>query len=233
MGLLTLQNYRDDLGATTPGALQRSNVGTALIDRWVNQAVKEFGYAFRFHELEVSTSFSTAVGVQSYAIGVGLAVNVADFRYVEEVRAIDPDSGATYRIRPETRSKYLRNIGVETDVTTYGTPAWYHKYSNKLFLRPTPAAIAVVTMDYYRTLTPFVAAGDVSPFHEDWDEVIFVGALYRGFRHFGEFDRYQNVRNDFLGLVRSRQTEYELEEFPDGGISGLGPDDTETSQEAL
>jgi hypothetical protein len=43
--------------------------------------------------------------------------------------------------------------------------------------------------------------------------------LYRAYRDYGEFDRYKNVRNDFIGLIRSRVAEEDLEEFPEGGIS--------------
>lgn len=230
MGIQTLQNYRDRLGATTLGALQRSNIGVDLVDEWVNHSLKEFGYAFKFHELEGETSFNTVVGTKSYAIGAGQPINVSDFRYTEEMWGASPQGEATYRIRPETRTRYRSKIGVESDSTTYGTPFWYHRFANKVFLRPTPDAVIAISFDYYRTIPPFINDTDVSPFHEDWDEIIFVGAMYRGFRHFGEFDRYQNVRNDFLGLVRSRQTEYDLEEFPEGGISPIGPDDTETGE---
>jgi hypothetical protein len=229
MGVLTLQNYRDDLGAATAGALQRSNIGNALIDRWVNQAVKEFGYALKFHELEASVDFPTILNTPAYLItGLG----ITDFRHIEEMWITDSASGTISRVRPETRTKYRKNLGVPTDTESFALPTWYHKFGGSLYLRPTPDAVYTVSMDYFTTLTPFVSGPDVSPFHEDWDEVIFVGALYRGFRHFGEFDRYQNVRNDFLGLVRSRQTEYELEEFPEGGISPLGPNDTQDVEEA-
>lgn len=228
MGVQTLQGYRDFLGATTPGALQRSNIGTPLIDKWVNQALREFGYAFRFHELEGSGTFGTVLGGQSYPIpGTG----VTDFRAVEEMWLTDPDSGAISRVKAETRTTYRKKLGVPTDEATFGLPVRYHRFGNSFFLRPTPDKVYQVSFDYWKILVPFVVPDDVSPFSEDWDEVIEVGALYRGFRHFGEFDRYQNVRNDFLGLVRSRQSEYELEEFPDGGISPIGPNDTADVEE--
>ena len=123
-------------------------------------------------------------------------------------------------------------VGNPDDSTQQGMPQWYHRFGDSIIIRPTPNTVMLIAVDYAKTVTPLVAVTDVSPLLEDWDEVIFVGALYRGFRHFGEFDRYQNVRNDFLGLVRSRSTEFELEEFPEGGISPLGPNDTETSVEA-
>jgi hypothetical protein len=210
------------------GGLQRSSISETLKDEWINQALKEFAYAFKFHELEKELEFSTAIGIREYAIGAGLAIDVADFRYVEEMTGIRPEGGDTYLIRRETRSRYRKKVGIVAE--SAGTPEWYHRYGNKIILRPTPDDVIPITMDYCSTVDAFEDSVDVSPLNEDWDECIFVGALYRGFRYFGEFDRYQNVRNDFLGLVRSRATEYDLEEFPEGGISPLGPNDTETEE---
>lgn len=234
MGLMTLQNYRDALGAgAAAGELQRTSIGNTLVDKWVNQAMREFGYAFRFHDLEATFNFNTVIGTETYQIGAGQAVNISDFRYIDALRGINPDTGSRYNLFPETRTKDKRLSGDPTDSTTWGLPQWYNKFGLKIYLRPIPSAIMVLGLDYGKSITPLLAGTDVSPFHEDWDEVIEMGALYRGFRHFGEFDRYQNVRNDFLGLVRSRSTEFDLEEFPEGGISPLGPNDTDTDQESL
>lgn len=224
MGVLMLSDYRADLDA----GLQQA-VSNTYKDRWVNQALKEFGYAFKFHELEVIKQFVTIANQIGFAIGAGLDIAVTDFRYIEELRKVAPKERLGHII-PETRSRYLMKIGDTTDTTQYGNPKYYHKYGNKIYFRPIPdATLVTIDLQYFKSITGFVAAGDTSPFHEDWDEVIYLGALYRGFRHFGEFDRYQNIRNDFLGIVRSRQTEFELEEFPEGGVNPLGPTDTEDS----
>lgn len=220
MGILTLADYRTDLDA----GLQRT-VNNTLKDRWVNQAQKEFGYAFRFHELENVSTLATVAGNNAIPFSTIGGVGVA--RYIEEVRKTAPFDRLG-RLLPETRSQYLKKIGDLTDSTQRGDPRYWHKFGNNIYLRPVPDATPV-TLDfqYYGRVTNLVAPADASLFHEDWDEAIYLGALYRGFRHFGEFDRYQNVRADFLGFVRSRQTEYELEEFPEGGISPLGPTDSE------
>lgn len=229
MGVLTLQEYRDELGGAggEAGALQRSGISNTLLDRWINRAMREVGYAFKFHESEATKQWVTVAGQTSYTIGNGLNINVADFWYVMELRKSLPVDRIG-RVLPETRSRYLKNVGDVTDSETWGDPNRYHKYGNRIFLRPVPdTTLVTVDMDYAKNLVPLAVAGDVTPFQEDWDEIVSVGALYRGFRHFGEYDRYINVRNDFLGLVRSRKTEIELEEFPEGGISPLGPTDTE------
>lgn len=229
MGVLTLQNYLDDLGGSGSqvGALQRSNISVPLLTRWINQSMREVGYAFKFHETEGIKQWVTVSGQASYAVGPALDIALTDFWYIIELRKSAPKERLGWLL-PETRSRYRRNIGDTSDTTQYTNPKYYHKFGNRIYLRPIPdATIVTVDMDYAKNLTPLVGVTDVTPFQEDWDEIVFVGALYRGLRHFGEYDRYVNVRNDFLGLVRSRKTEYELEEFPEGGISPLGPNDTE------
>src|SRR2546428_2326249 len=127
MGVLTLQNYLDDLDS----ALQRSGISSTLKTRWVNQALKEFGNAFRFHELEGTKTFVTVDGQNSYTIGSGLNINVTDFRFVEELRRTAPNTRLG-RILPETRSQYLKKIGDTTSTTAKGNPEHYHKFGNKL-----------------------------------------------------------------------------------------------------
>jgi hypothetical protein len=228
MGLKTLADWRTELGTTAQGALQRSNIGTTLVDRWVNEALREVAYAFKFHELEASVNFSTVIGTPAYLLTVA---GITNSRYIEEMWVTDPDTGIATRVRPETRTRYRKNLGVLTDTETYSTPKWYHRFASSLYMRPAPDKVYTVSVDYGKLVNSLTAPADASQLLEDWDECISMGALYRGFRHFGEYDRYQNVRGDFLGLVRSRQTEYQLEEFAEGGITPIGPNDTEDTEE--
>ena len=233
MGVMTLLDFQTDLISS----LQRTPTNPQLT-RWINQALKEFGYAFRFHELESLTTFLTVQGKNTYVIGSGQDINVSDLRYIEELRKTAPGITASNprigRILPETRSAYLKGVGDTAATTLQGEPLWYHKFGATVYLRPIPdATVTTIELDYYKTITSFVNPTDVSPLHEDWDEAIFLGALYRGFRSFGEYDRWLNIRNEFLTIIRSRQTEFELEEFPEGGISAeTGRSDTTLRSES-
>lgn len=218
---MKLSEFQSDIQS----AMQRSVSNTALMNRWINNAIREFAYAFKFRELEKVFSWVTVANTPSYIIGVGQAINIADFRYVngdDGLRLTGPSpTGANTTlgsIIPESRKNYLKYIGDTSDTSTYAQPQFYHKYGNTLFLRPIPDMVYNLDLYYWAKITPLVNANDVSQFDEDWDEAIFTGALYRGFRSFGEHDRYQNVRRDFLTYVNSRQTELDLEEFPEGGI---------------
>lgn len=215
MGEMTLQEFRDDVVS----ALSRGTQDTTRVDRWINQSLEEFAHAFKFPELEKTVTGVTAQGVNVVPLP-------ADFRsWHEEGVWVTAPEEYLGQIKRETRRQYLKLLSYDT--SSQGIISRYHRYGQNLYFRPFPDSIAISWVaHYWGKVTRFVGVDDVSQFDPDWDDVIFTGALYRGYRHWGEFDRYQNVRNDFLGMIRSRVMDEDLEEFPEGGISGVGPDDT-------
>lgn len=222
MGIVTLAGYRSDLD----GALQRT-VSDALKDKWVNQAIREFAYAFKFHELEAEDTIQLGLG--------GNTTNLpTDFRALADSghqTQVDARPSEISPLKVETHTRYRRLIGDITDSTTWGKPLWLHRFGNEILFRPASdlANGYNLTFGYWKKITPLAAAGDVSQFDEDWDDIILLGALYRGHRYFGEYDRFQNIKADFVGSIRSRITEMELEDFPEGGVSPVGPEDTAES----
>lgn len=218
MGTMTLTDFQQDV----LGGVQRPSFSDlAKVNKWINNAIKEFAYAFKFRELEAVANFNSIPNQIGFTIGTD--IGTTRFRAIHEdgLRITGPASGATLgRMIPETRPSYLKLIGDTADTTQYAQPRYYHKFNNKVYTRPIPdSVIYTIDFHYWQRIVPLAGANDVSQFDEDWDEAILVGAMYRAFRYFGEFDRYQNVRADFLGIVRSRQMEYDLEEFPEGAIS--------------
>ncbi len=211
MGVMTLTNFRDDLRS----ALGRSSEDATRIARWVNNSIREFAYAFEFPELEKTDDFDTVSGTPNYSLA-------ADFRMLNgngSVRIDTPQDRFGGIILPETRVEYLRTSRYP-QTSSYGRPTKYHLYGKEMWLRATPdSTVMNIAYDYWGKITPLVDDADTSEFDEDWDDVIFRGALYRGYMAHGEHDRMINAFNMFLGLIRSRVQAQDLQEFPDGGIS--------------
>lgn len=210
MGISTLENFRDDVASAMQRSVQQCT--SQRIDGWVNRALQEFGYALKFRELEGIQALPTVVGTASYA-------PAADWRMWHElgIQMFNAAGDNLGKILPETREIYLQHIDT-LDVSQRTQPGWYHQYGALLFLRPIPDAIYSLQAHYWKKLTPLAAKGDVSPFRDEWDEAVMLGALYRGFRHFGEFEKWQITRNEYLAYVRSRASEEDIEEFPVGSI---------------
>jgi hypothetical protein len=210
MGTQKLSEFKDDLRSAlgrTPDEL--------LMTRWVNNAQKEFGYAFKFPELMASGYVDTVNGTSEYALP-------GDFRAFSDdgVRITSPVSRAGGILTAETRTEYLRTVSYSG--VFRGAPEAYHKFGGKLVLRPGgDSTVTRASFDYWKKITPLTNANDITVFDEDWDDVTFRGALYRGHLNYGEHDRMLNVFNMFLSLIRSRVLAEDLEEFPEGGISAI------------
>lgn len=212
MGIMTLQNYRDDL----KDALSRPSVDPSRLDRWINNAMVEFAYAFEFPELQKVGTIDTVAGQRSYAFPT-------DFRALSDfgVRLITPSNRFGGILVNETRTNYLRSDRYP-QTSNQGVVGAYHIFQKKLWVRPAPdGTVTQIEIDYWAKVTPLTNPGDVTIFDEDWDEVLFRGALYRGHLAYGEHDRVQNVFNLFLADIRSRVMASDLQEFPEGGISAL------------
>lgn len=210
-GTMTLADFR----TATESGLQRANVGNTLLDRWINQALQEFAYKFKFHELEGRQEFDLVDGAYSYVLDSG----ISDFRALsEEGLWIVSPSSRVRKLIPESRLTWLREVDIH-NTSARGWAKWYHKYGNCLFFRPVPdATVTRVQLHYWKT-TSLVNPTDVQPFASDWDPVVLTGAIAQGLQHFGELERFFNMRADFFGRIRSRGSQEDLEEFPEGGIS--------------
>lgn len=212
MGIMTLQNFRDDL----KDALGRPTVDANRLDRWVNNALFEFGHAFEFPELEKVGSINTVAGQRSYDVP-------ADFRAMHDngVRIVTPQDRFGGTLVNESRRQYLMADRYDTG-NARGVVGAYHMYQKKIWVRPAPDGTATaIEFDYWAKVTKLTNPTDVTVFDEDWDEILFRGALYRGHLAYGEHDRVQNVFNLFLADIRSRVMATDLQEFPEGGISAL------------
>lgn len=217
MGLITLL----DLRAEVANDLQRSgleNSNPTRIDRWINNALREVAYAFKFREFEAVVSFNTVDGKSAYIIGTDIVA--APFRALHELGLFKKSpTERVGKLIPEDRNTWLKKVNL-LDSTARGDPRYYHKYGNIVYVRPVAdSTVVAIDFHFWKSVAALSAPTSTSPLHEDWDEVLQLGALYRGHRALGEHDRYVNVRNDFLGMVRSRVMEQGLEEFPEGGIS--------------
>jgi hypothetical protein len=208
-GSMTTLVYLDDIRT----ALGRPNEDANRVKRWINGALREIAYSFKFHAMEAVGSINTVNAQASYDLP-------ADYRIMNgEPRIVTPQTRFSGIMSAETRVNYLRSARYPA-TSAYGRPDAYHLYASKIWVRPTPdATVMAVEFDYWKKVTPLNGDNDVSPLDEAWDDAIFRGAMYRGYLGHGEQDRAINMFNFFVGLVRTQVAEEDLEEFPEGGIS--------------
>lgn len=210
MGLRTFSEF----SANVTAAVARTPTSDEL-KRWINDAYREVAYAFDFPEFEYSTSFPTVAGTFSYDLKV-LAPSYRKL-HAEGVWIITPDENKAKLIR-ETRTRWIRNAPSLTDTTQRACPQYYHRYGKTLVVRPFPDKVYDISFHFWRQVTPLTSPTAVTEIDEDWDEIVELGALYRAFRRYREFDRFLNIRNEHLALIRSRSLEMDSEEIEQGGL---------------
>jgi hypothetical protein len=220
MGIMTLADFRQEvaegLGRKTP-----EKVGIPKLDRWINAAMFEFGYALKFREL---LNYNEEILVA----GTNDVEQPENFRMVsEEGLVVLGVQGYEGKLLRETRSQYIKQHRTADFTALTGRPQRYHIFGPIFKVRPVADVDYTIGIHYFRRIGQLVDEESVSVFPDDWDDIIYTGALYRGFRYYLETERYVNTRNDFLGLIRSRKMEEDLEEFPEGGISGVHWRETE------
>lgn len=212
MGRLSLAEFRTEVATE----IQRPNMlltveGIKRLDLWIHAAMYEFGYTLKLPELEGYAEQTLLAGTDDIALP-------DNFRYVHENGLVRLGvEGFEGVIRPETRAQYIkrhRTVGTSLD----GPPSFYHRFAGNFKVRPLADKDYVVGVHFWQRVDLPAEETDLSQFTEDWDDVIILGAVYRGYRFYNEFDRYINVKNDFIGLIRSRRTVEDFEEFPEGGI---------------
>lgn len=210
MGVKQLSSYQNDLIF----ALGDPSLDAGMMAGWVNDALREIAYAFKFPELQAVGSVDTIQGTASYPVP-------NDFRSLADtgVHITSPQERVRGNMDAETRWQY-NAASRYADSAYQGQPRYYHMFGKKIWFRPVPdGTVTTVAFDYWKSITPLSAPTDKSPLNDDWDEPIFRGALVRGYMILGQHDRMVNMVNMFLTLVRSRMLAQDLEEFPEGGIS--------------
>jgi len=221
MGTMTLADFQIEIaGPLGRSALLNGGADASLSKRWCNFAMQEFGYGLKFRQLiATDNTLVTVAGVETINLPT-------DFRFVHEdgILVTAPETRVG-KLIPESRNQFLLKRGF-IQTSSRSQPRYYHIYPTAtkpdgvLVLRPVPdSTVETLLLHYWKKITLLSGSADVSPFPDEWDDVLLTGAIYRGFRYYGEFDRYQNVRNDYLAILKSRTTENQLEEFPIGGIS--------------
>jgi hypothetical protein len=210
MGTMTLLQMRTEVAASTQRSV--AFLTATRLNQWINWTLFDFGYAFKFRELEgLDPAMATVVGQTAYTMP-------ADWRMWHELGMRLYNATTNFgKLLPEAREQYLMKVN-SVDVSSRGQPLHYHQFAAQFFLRPLPDAIYSVERHYWKKIVPLAADADLSPFKDEWDEIIVIGATARALRSLGEYDRYVDIKNDYLGQIRSRVLEEDIEQFPEGSI---------------
>jgi hypothetical protein len=163
---------------------------------WINNSQIEIASAFQFFDTEKWSSRNTVIGSIAYALPT--------------------DCLAIYSLRDNTNARKIIRTGYRKldniDFATTGTPTRYIRYKNNIMFNYTPNAIIQLYLRYCVVLTAMVDDIDVPTIQQPWHECIQLGAEYRGWKSVGEVKKSIAAKNEYIAMVRSRNSEWEIED---------------------
>ena len=192
---MNLSELRSELKLNL-GNRSTTAIASTRYDLWLNNTQIELASAFQFFELEKTVTTSMVIGQSRYAL--------------------PSDCLAIYSLRDTTKKRKLKRSHYRKfdniDLTTSADPSHYIRFGSYIELTPLPNAINTLQLRYCKTLTSMSSDSDVPSISIPWHEAILLGAEMRGWKALGEVQRRLDTKNEYLSLIRSRKSEWEIED---------------------
>jgi hypothetical protein len=184
--------------------------------RWINRSYIELASAYKFDELETSTSVSTTSGTAEYAIPSTGADDI-----LKVISMTDDTNNVT--MFPTSRWQYDRWVSGDATNQT-GTPIYWinsgvgdnsdspAKTVKQFTFYPTPDGTYTINVIYLKKPTELVLSPSATSavIREPWDDVILQRAVSRGWRGLGDDDKaykaLQAARDSEKAAVQSSFT---------------------------
>lgn len=167
------------------------------VETWLREAYQEIAYGFRFYELEDSISFKLSVAASEITFKQIFAVlqQTVDVKHILSLR--DMTSG-----RKVKKSSFRR---IDALVTSSGIPVEYCRYGSSLLFNSMPTVTAVTYRLRYRKQIsePDYSGTAIAETPSEWDEVIRLKAIARGFEALFEPDMAAQKLNTVNLLIQS------------------------------
>jgi hypothetical protein len=198
MGLLTLQNFRDDM----QGALGNLQYEDEELDRWINQAYFDLASSVDFEVFDDDTPEDTVDG-QNF---IPCPENVM---LVKAVR----DQTSDHMLGWVRKAEYWRK-----SQSVSGAPRKWTRHGNRIMLHPVPDAVYSMFIVSKLSPSPLVLVADVTEIPPVWDSAVHSLGMYYALGARGQEARAESWLRRAVVYVQSRITEEGLE----ANLDGLG-----------
>lgn len=214
MGDLNLDDFRGEVRARVGGLSPSSSAWpTARVDRWINWAYRWVAQprVYEHPNLEVDFGQPLATNTVSYTL-TDPASAIDGFFKIQSVHVIDDTSvtsatrnptwsqSAHDRLLRHTTYQRLRRLGAPYP----GPPALWTRWRGRLYIDKVPPSSDVgklLLLHGYARPVAMSATSSVTAMDPEWDEVITVGASWRGWLARGNADMAEDARENFGQLV--------------------------------
>jgi len=180
-----------------------------LFGIWINLAYKELtsknkfwdvNYKFDFPELKTSDATQDTVdGTQYISVPTGCL-------YVIGVEDTENDCYLTWK----PWSWFMDQRG-RADTAQEGQPKFWARYGAYIYLNPTPDAAYDMAVWYRKRVSELSDDDDVTEIGEEWDDVVFELAVYRGLRWLGQWEEAKSAKEAVAELLKGLSGIYDNE----------------------
>jgi hypothetical protein len=214
---MSLQSLRDSLRSSL--GVDSTDLDDPSADSLLNRALWEMTEKFPFREKEISTNFTitSALGFKYTLPSV--------FEALLDVAIQDPTSLVYTPLNRMTKVKYDSVYSTDVnDKLTHTKPTDYVRDNACIIFWPTPDQDYNVKIRFLKTIADLTDAAPDLTLPQSWHEIVLLGATWRGFIQFGDYDRADRAKQHQVSLITSSVPIEAKEEFDThlGGVEVLG-----------
>lgn len=180
-------------------------------DLLLNRTYWELLEKFHIRETESSTTITTVAGTRTYALP-------ANFESLRISSFVDPDSSQHTQLKMFTIKEYenLYNASSEEEAP----PTHYFRQGSDITFWPTPDDVYTLILYYRQTLDDLSDSNTDPQLPKSWQELLILGAVYRGFLRFNDYDKANSSKAHYVGQLNSMIPVESKEEW-DTSLAGV------------
>lgn len=176
----------------------RSDISTRL-ETWIREAYQEVFYGFRFYETEKAATFNLGSGQSEKTFA---SLSITDLKHI-------------FSLRDTTNGRKVRKANfrwIDERATGSGAPTHYCRFSDSILFDSAPTATTAYKLRYRKQITEPVFSGSTYPeTPSEWDEVIRLKAVVRGFRALLEPDQADSKDSEAIRLIAMFPTDEDID----------------------
>lgn len=162
------------------------------IKGYINDTQNDIFNEYRLRFMEDSQSYTIAVGVSDISNGSGLPTD-----YVQALDIINSKGD---------RLKYIEVKDIS--ISESGVPTSWYIFNNTINLYPTPSAVDILTLRFYKKPTELSADADVPEVPSEFCEALVLGAAYRVLQVKDNYDQAAILQNKYDEILQKMVVKY-------------------------
>lgn len=212
MGIMTLTNFRDEVRFILDN---RQDLTTTFLDRWINWAYTHVAQPHIHRHPALFVSYN-AIALVLDDVEYPIDSTTVGFQILGIHSVVYVNGAAASVTANRQRLKYVDLRSIDQGATggwQVGRPTAYTVHNNQLMLNARPGTDEVgdfLLVRCYRSPAALAGAGEQTVMAPVWDEVITVGAGYRGWRQLNQPDRAELLRAEFVSLANDTTDLYQI-----------------------